>query len=98
VLDILVQGRREKVAVKTFVRKSLKGLRYIPRVIVTDQPGSYGAAEREVFPPIIGRRPPTSRRASVNGSCGASSLQATPNASPLHMGLSRHTFVPDAIG
>src|SRR5215468_6721991 len=36
VLDILVQRRRDKRAAKKFFRKLLKGLTYVPRVIVTD--------------------------------------------------------------
>ena len=38
VLDILVQSRRNAVAAKRFFRKLLKGLRYVPRVLVTDRP------------------------------------------------------------
>ena len=37
VLDILVQSRRNAVAAKRFFRKLLKGLRYVPRVLVTDK-------------------------------------------------------------
>src|SRR5215813_5952241 len=37
VLDILVQRRRNKAAAKKFFRKLLKGLRYVPRVIITDK-------------------------------------------------------------
>ncbi len=36
VLDVLVQSRRDKKAVKKFFRKLLTGLRYVPRVIITD--------------------------------------------------------------
>ena len=36
-LDILVQSRRDQLAAKEFFRKLLKGLRYVPRLIVTDQ-------------------------------------------------------------
>jgi len=50
VLDILVQRRRNKQAAKKFFRKLLKGLRYVPRVIITDQWRSYGAAKREILP------------------------------------------------
>ncbi len=39
VLDILVQPRRDKRAAKKFFRKLLKGLKYVPRVIVTDKLG-----------------------------------------------------------
>jgi putative transposase len=34
VLDILVQSRRNKHAAKKFFRKLLKGLQYVPRVII----------------------------------------------------------------
>ena len=37
VLDILVQNKRDKKAAKRFFRKLLKGLRYVPRVIITDK-------------------------------------------------------------
>ena len=38
VLDILVQSRRNpKAAAKKFFRKLLKGLRYVPRVVITDK-------------------------------------------------------------
>src|SRR5689334_16374421 len=36
VLDILVQSRRSAKAAQRFFRKLLKGLQYVPRVIVTD--------------------------------------------------------------
>jgi putative transposase len=44
-----VQRRRDKKAAKTFFRKLLKGLTYVPRVIVTDRLRSYEAAKREVL-------------------------------------------------
>jgi putative transposase len=47
VLDILVQGRRNTKAAKRFFRKLLKGLQYVPRVIVTDKLKSYAAAKRD---------------------------------------------------
>jgi putative transposase len=49
VLDVLVQSRRNTKADKRFYRKLLKGLRYMPRLIVTDKLGSYGAAKREIL-------------------------------------------------
>ncbi len=52
VLDILVQRRRDKKAAKKFFRKLLKGLRYVPRVIVTDKLRSYSAARAEVMPSV----------------------------------------------
>jgi putative transposase len=52
VLDILVQGRRDKKAAKKFFRKLLKGLQYVPRVIITDKLKSYSAAKAEVMPGV----------------------------------------------
>ena len=49
VLDILVKGRRSATAAKRFFRKLLKGLQYVPRVIVTDKLRSYAAAKREIM-------------------------------------------------
>jgi len=56
VLDILVQRRRDKQAAKKFFRKLLKGLTYVPRVIVTDKLQSYGAAKRELLPGVEHRQ------------------------------------------
>jgi putative transposase len=52
VLDILVQSRRNAAAAKKFFRRLLKGLRYVPRVVVTDKLASYGAAHRVVMPSV----------------------------------------------
>jgi putative transposase len=52
VLDILVQSRRDKKAAKKFFRKLLKGLRYIPHVVITDKLKSYIAAQAEVLPSV----------------------------------------------
>jgi putative transposase len=49
VLDILVQRYRNKAAAKKFFRKLLKGCQYVPRVLITDQLKSYGAAKRELL-------------------------------------------------
>ncbi len=56
VLDILVQSRRNKGAAKKFFHKLLKGCEYVPRVIITDKLGSYGAAKREVLPGVEHRQ------------------------------------------
>jgi putative transposase len=56
VLDILVQRRRDTTAAKKFFRKLLKGLSYVPRVIITDQLKSYGAAKREILPVVEHRQ------------------------------------------
>jgi putative transposase len=52
VLDILVQTHWNKKAAKKFFRKLLKGCQYVPRVIITDQLKSYGAAKREILPGV----------------------------------------------
>ena len=49
VLDILVQDRRDGQAAKRFFRRLLKGLQYVPRVIVTDKLRSYGVARRHLL-------------------------------------------------
>ncbi|MDP9378967.1 MAG: IS6 family transposase, partial [Chloroflexota bacterium] len=56
VLDILVQSRRNKGAAKKFFRKLLKGCEYVPRVLITDKLGSYGAAKREMLPGVEHRQ------------------------------------------
>jgi putative transposase len=56
ILDILVQRRRDKQAAKRFFRKLLKGLTYVPRVIVTDRLRSYEAAKRAVLPSVEHRQ------------------------------------------
>jgi putative transposase len=56
VLDILVQSRRNTKAAKRFFRKLLKGLHYVPRVIITDKLKSYAAAKREILPGVEHRQ------------------------------------------
>ena len=56
VLDILVQSRRNKKAAKRFFRKLLKGLQYVPRVIITDKLKSYSAAKAEIMPGVEHRQ------------------------------------------
>ena len=56
VLDILVQPRRDKQAAKRFFRKLLKGLQYVPRVIITDKLRSYAAAKAEIMPEVLHRQ------------------------------------------
>ena len=52
ILDMLVQRRRDTRSALRFMRKLLKGLRYVPRVIVTDKLKSYAAAQREILPSV----------------------------------------------
>jgi putative transposase len=56
VLDILMQSHRNKQAAKKFFRKLLKGLQYVPRVIITDKLKSHGAAKREILPGVEHRQ------------------------------------------
>ena len=56
VLDVLVQSRRNAVAAKKFFRRLLKGLQYVPRVLVTDKLGSYQVAHRELLSSAEHRR------------------------------------------
>jgi putative transposase len=56
VLDILVQSRRNAKAAKRFFRKLLRGLQYVPRVIVTDKLKSYAAAKRQTLPGVEHRQ------------------------------------------
>ncbi|MFJ2900337.1 IS6 family transposase [Streptomyces sp. NPDC087218] len=52
VLDILAQNRQDTTAARRFFRRLLKTTRTVPRVAVTDKLRSYGAAHREVMPPV----------------------------------------------
>ena len=56
VLDILVQERRDAKAAKRFFKRLLKGLPYVPRVIVTDKLRSCGVAQRHLLPGVEHRQ------------------------------------------
>jgi putative transposase len=56
VLDILVQPHRGKEAAARFFKKLLRGLRYAPRVVVTDRLASYTAPCAELLPNTVHRR------------------------------------------
>jgi putative transposase len=56
VLDVLVQSRRDKPAAKRLLRKLLKRQYRAPRVMITDELPSYGAAKREVMPGVEHRQ------------------------------------------
>jgi putative transposase len=56
VLDILVQERRDAKAAKRLFRRLLKGLDYVPRVLVTDKLRSYGVAKRHLLPDVEHRQ------------------------------------------
>ena len=50
------ESRRSAKAAKRFFRKLLKGLQYVPRVIVTDKLRSYAAAKRDILPGVEHRQ------------------------------------------
>ncbi len=56
VLDVLVTSRRDARDATRFFRKLLKGLRYVPRVLITDKLGSYSVARRRLTPGVEHRR------------------------------------------
>src|SRR4030081_584901 len=56
VLDVLVQPRRDANAAKRFFKRLLKGLQYMPRVIVTDKLRSYGEAHGQLLPKVEHRQ------------------------------------------
>jgi putative transposase len=49
VLDILVQEGRDAKAAKHFFRRLLKGLQYVPQVIVTGKLRSCGVAQHQIL-------------------------------------------------
>jgi putative transposase len=56
VLDILVQPRPDTGAAKRFFKRLLKGLQYVPRVMVTDKLKSYAVAHRDLLPKVEHRK------------------------------------------
>jgi putative transposase len=56
VLDVLVTSHRNAKAATRFFRKLLKGLQYLPWVLVTDKLASYGIARRRLMPGVEHRR------------------------------------------
>ena len=106
VLDILVQSRRNRKAAKKFFKKLLKGLRYVPRVIITDRLPSYGAAKREVMPGVEHARVATSitavrtrigRRGNASAACSDSNPPVMRSDFSRHMVPSRNTSDPGGI-
>jgi putative transposase len=51
-----ITGSRNAAAAKRFFRRLLTGLRYVPRVVVTDKLRSYGAAHHVVMPSVEHRQ------------------------------------------
>ena len=51
-----MQSRRNATAAKRFFRKLLKGLQYVPRVLVTDKLASYGVAHRQLMGSVAHRQ------------------------------------------
>src|SRR5919205_506236 len=48
--------RRNTKAATKFFKKLLKGLEYVPRVLITDKLRSYGAAKKELMPRVEHRQ------------------------------------------
>jgi len=55
-LDVLVQSRWNRHAAKRFFRKLLTGLRYAPRVLITDKLKIYAAAKVQIMPGVEHRQ------------------------------------------
>ena len=103
VLDILVQERRDAKAAKRFFRRLLKGLHYVPRLIVTDKLRSYGVAKRHLLPGVEHRQSRyintrVDRHGAENARCSGSSrwtmrkpsspLTRSSMATSVHAGIS----------
>jgi putative transposase len=56
VLNILVQEQRNGKAAERFFKRLLKGLQYVPRVIITDKLRSYDVAQRRLLPKVEHRQ------------------------------------------
>ena len=52
-----MQSRRNRQAAELFFRKLLKGLRYAPRVLITDKLKNYAAAKTQIIPGVEHRHP-----------------------------------------
>ena len=97
VLDVLVQSRRNAKAAKRFFRKLLKGLRYVPRVLVTDKLASYGAAHRVVMPSVqhrqskyLNNRAENSHQPTRQRERAIETLQISPACATVPVGVQRH--------
>ncbi len=51
-----MQSRRNRGAARKFSHKLLQGCEYVPRVLIIDKLGSYGAAKREIRPGVEHRQ------------------------------------------
>ena len=60
-LDVLLQSH--KTAAKRFFRKPLKGLLYVPRVIITDK---YNTTQRPDASPMLGKSAKVTRKSTIN--------------------------------
>jgi transposase-like protein len=102
---VLVQSRRNKQAAKKCFKKLLKDLRYVPRVLITDQRKSYAAAKRAVRPGVEHRqsrslnnrwenshRPTRERERRMQ----RLNLPGMPNGFCRHMDSWPNTFAPGA--
>jgi putative transposase len=90
-----------------FFRRLLKGLEYIPRVVITDKLASYGVAHRALLPSVEHRRSKYLNNRAENshpthpptGTGGETLHLARPRAAvPLRSATSPHTFDLDVTG
>jgi hypothetical protein len=105
-LDILVQSRRNPKAAKKFFRKWLKGLQYVPRVVITAKWQSYGAASvrdclgwntARVAISRTGVSMRIGRRANGNVACRGAPPPVMPSVCCLRMDPSPNTAARDGI-
>jgi putative transposase len=97
VLDVLVQSRRNAKAARKFFRKLLRGLRYVPRVLVTDTLASYGPAHGVVMPSVehrqskdLNNRAENSHQPDPATRAGDETLQINPARAKVLVGVQRH--------
>jgi putative transposase len=93
VLDILVQARRDANAAKRFFRRLLKGLQYVPRVIVTDKLRSYGVAQRQLLPSVEHRQSRYLNNRAENSRRRERQMQRFKSSEQAQGFLSAHSFI-----
>ena len=93
VLDVLVQERRDGKAAERFLSRLLKGLHYVPRVVVTDKLRSYGVAKCQLLPNVEHRQ---SRYLNNRGENSTSSATRRRERIHGHFHPRRHLLTADA--
>jgi DDE domain len=99
VLDVLVQSRRNALAAIKFFRRLLKGLRYVPRVLVTDKLASYGPAHHVLMPAVEHRQSKYLNQSGRERASASSAISMRGNRphTPGHCGIAANLngFRPD---